>query len=144
MSQVRGCQYISLWRKSLSAALGHAGYHLVLIFRLISRFYHKFSVASVVFQYDLQCYSQISYCSQKGTRFRLGYCSCLVREERFFLFLKGHIAGSKSIKSDITFAFFIYKINFACYRNTCKWREINMYILHTHSFTVHLALTRRI
>ena len=41
---------------------------------------------------------QISYCSYKGTRFRLGYCSCLVREERFFLSSKGHIAGSKSIK----------------------------------------------
>ena len=33
MSQVRGCKYISLWKKSLSAALGHAGYHLVLIFQ---------------------------------------------------------------------------------------------------------------
>ena len=82
--------------------------------------------------------------SHSGRRFRLGYCSCLVREERFFLFSKGHISGSKAIKSDIPLAFFIYKINFACRGNACKWREINMHILHTHSFTVHLALTRRI
>ena len=64
-------------------------------------------------------------------------------EENAFSFFEGHIAGSKSIKTDITFAFFIYKTNFACCRNTFKWREINMHILHTHSFTVHLALTRR-
>ena len=44
MSQVRGCKYISLWKKSLSAALGHAGYHLVLIFRLID-----FTILSQVF-----------------------------------------------------------------------------------------------
>ena len=33
MSQVRGCKYISFFQKSLSAALGHAGYHLVMIFQ---------------------------------------------------------------------------------------------------------------
>ena len=32
MSQVRGCKYISLWKKGISTALGHAGYHLVLMF----------------------------------------------------------------------------------------------------------------
>ena len=33
MSQVRGCKYISFWKKRLSPAVGHAGYHLVLIFQ---------------------------------------------------------------------------------------------------------------
>ena len=88
---------------------------------------------------------QISYCSYRGTAFRLGYCSCLVRGERYFLFSKGHILPAPNLLlSDITFAFFIYKTNFPCCRNTtCKWGEINMHILHTHSLTVQLALTRR-
>ena len=43
MSQVRGCKYISLWKKSLSAALGHAGHHLVLMFRA------DFTILSQVF-----------------------------------------------------------------------------------------------
>ena len=43
MSQVRGCKYISLWKKSLSAALGHAGYHLVLMFQA------DFTILSQVF-----------------------------------------------------------------------------------------------
>ena len=33
MSQIRGCKYISFWKKRLSPVVGHAGYHLVLIFQ---------------------------------------------------------------------------------------------------------------
>ena len=43
MSELRGCKYISLWKRSLTAALGHAGYHLVLIFQA------DFTILSQVF-----------------------------------------------------------------------------------------------
>ena len=49
MSQVRGCKYISFWKKSLLAALGHAGYDLVMIFQADFTVLSKFSVASVAF-----------------------------------------------------------------------------------------------
>ena len=51
MSQVRGCKYISFWKKRLSPAVGHAQYHLAFIFQadFIIDFYYKFPVASVAF-----------------------------------------------------------------------------------------------